>query len=80
MNIKAAASKYVIEPASIPAIPIAGTDQFFPVHRVYCVGQEVVGFRIGSRERARIAPQTGQVADEVQARSAATLTWRRARR
>ena len=39
MNIKAAASNYVIEPAATPAIPIAGSDQLFPVHRVYCVGR-----------------------------------------
>ena len=39
MNIKAAASNYVIEPAAIPAIPIAGSDQSFPVHRIYCVGR-----------------------------------------
>ena len=39
MNIKAAASNYVIEPAAIPAIPVAGSDQLFPVHRVYCVGR-----------------------------------------
>ena len=39
MNIKAAASSYVIEPVAIPALPIAGSDQLFPVHRVYCVGR-----------------------------------------
>lgn len=30
---------YVIEPAPVPALPIAGTDRLFPVHRVYCVGR-----------------------------------------
>jgi fumarylpyruvate hydrolase len=39
MNIRDAVSNYVIEPAATPAIPIAGSDQFFPVHRVYCVGR-----------------------------------------
>ena len=39
MNIKAAAPTYVIEPAPPPAIPILGTDQLFPVHRIYCVGR-----------------------------------------
>ncbi|MEK1886871.1 MAG: fumarylacetoacetate hydrolase family protein [Phyllobacterium sp.] len=33
------ASNYVIEPTPVPAIPVAGSDQFFPVHRVYCVGR-----------------------------------------
>jgi len=39
MNIKAEAANYAISPALIPAIPIAGTDQYFPVRRVYCVGR-----------------------------------------
>ena len=39
MNIKAAASNYVIEPPAVPAVPIAGSDRLFPVHRVYCVGR-----------------------------------------
>jgi hypothetical protein len=34
MNIKDTAPNYVIEPAAHPAIPIAGSDQLFPVHRV----------------------------------------------
>jgi hypothetical protein len=32
MNIKDTAPNYVIEPAAHPAIPIAGSDQLFPVH------------------------------------------------
>jgi fumarylpyruvate hydrolase len=39
MNIRDTAPNYVIEPAAHPAIPIAGSDQLFPVHRVYCVGR-----------------------------------------
>lgn len=39
MNIRSAASNYVIEPTNIPALPVAGSDQLFPVHRVYCVGR-----------------------------------------
>jgi len=30
---------YVIDPPAVPAIPVAGTDRLFPVHRVYCVGR-----------------------------------------
>ena len=32
-------SKYVIEPTAIAALPVAGIDKLFPVHRVYCVGR-----------------------------------------
>ena len=39
MNMHDAAPNYVIEPTIIPAIPVAGSDQLFPVHRVYCVGR-----------------------------------------
>jgi len=30
---------YVIPVPSIPALPVAGTDDLFPVRRVYCVGR-----------------------------------------
>lgn len=30
---------YVIEPASVPTLPVRGTDDLFPVRRVYCVGR-----------------------------------------
>ncbi len=33
---------FVIPPQNIPAIPIAGGDAFFPVHRIYCVGRNYV--------------------------------------
>ena len=40
MNIKAAASNYVIEPAADPGhCPSPGRISSFPVHRVYCVGR-----------------------------------------
>jgi fumarylpyruvate hydrolase len=39
MNIQGAASNYVIEPTAIAALPVAGSDRQFPVHRVYCVGR-----------------------------------------
>jgi len=30
---------YVIAPAPVVALPVRGTDETFPVHRVYCVGR-----------------------------------------
>lgn len=30
---------YVISPAPIPSVPVAGTAERFPVHRIYCVGR-----------------------------------------
>jgi fumarylpyruvate hydrolase len=39
MNMHGAAANYVIEPAAIPVLPIAGSDRVFPVRRVYCVGR-----------------------------------------
>lgn len=30
---------YVFPPQPIPALPVAGTDKLFPVHRIYCVGR-----------------------------------------
>ena len=32
-------SSYVIEPAPRPALPVMGSDQLFPIRRVYCVGR-----------------------------------------
>jgi len=34
--------EYVITPQAPVAVPVAGTDQFFPVRRVYCVGRNYV--------------------------------------
>ena len=34
--------EYAITPTAPTAIPVAGTDQFFPVRRVYCVGRNYV--------------------------------------
>jgi fumarylpyruvate hydrolase len=31
--------KYVIQQPATPTLPVIGTDQFFPVRRVYCVGR-----------------------------------------
>jgi fumarylpyruvate hydrolase len=39
MNVHGAAATYVIEPTAIPGVPVAGTGEIFPVHRVYCVGR-----------------------------------------
>ncbi|MCJ8141385.1 fumarylacetoacetate hydrolase family protein [Ancylobacter sp. A5.8] len=30
---------YAIEPPGIPALPIAGSGELFPIHRIYCVGR-----------------------------------------
>ncbi|MFV2034874.1 MAG: fumarylacetoacetate hydrolase family protein [Halocynthiibacter sp.] len=30
---------YVISPPSAPTVPVKGTDQLFPIHRIYCVGR-----------------------------------------
>ncbi|MBS3647887.1 fumarylacetoacetate hydrolase family protein [Pseudaminobacter sp. 19-2017] len=30
---------YVFPPAPVPVLPVKGTDRFFAVHRVYCVGR-----------------------------------------
>jgi fumarylpyruvate hydrolase len=39
MNAPLAVAGYVFQPASIPALPVRGSDKLFPVHRVYCVGR-----------------------------------------
>lgn len=31
--------EYVVTPQTRPVIPVAGSDAMFPVHRIYCVGQ-----------------------------------------
>ncbi len=33
---------YAIDPPAVAAVPVAGTGQLFPVHRVYCVGRNYV--------------------------------------
>ena len=39
MNVQSKVPNYVIQPAPIPTLPVAGTDQVFPIRRVYCVGR-----------------------------------------
>jgi fumarylpyruvate hydrolase len=39
MSVANPAAGYVFEPLPIPALPIAGSDKLFPVHRIYCVGR-----------------------------------------
>lgn len=34
--------RYVFEPPAPPSLPIAGSDQLFPIHRIYCVGRNYV--------------------------------------
>ncbi len=35
-------AKYVIPPAPQPALPVAGSDKFYPVRRIWCVGRNSV--------------------------------------
>ena len=30
---------YAFPPQPIPALPVVGTDELFPVHRIYCIGR-----------------------------------------
>ncbi len=39
MNVQQRVPNYVIQPAPIATLPVAGTDQVFPIRRVYCVGR-----------------------------------------
>lgn len=39
-------SRFIIDPAPQPALPIAGSDLLFPVHRVYCVGRNYAAHAI----------------------------------
>jgi fumarylpyruvate hydrolase len=34
--------EYAITPQAPVAVPVAGTSQFFPVRRIYCVGRNYV--------------------------------------
>jgi fumarylpyruvate hydrolase len=36
---KTAGQSYVIEPPAISALPIEGTDELFPINRVFCIGR-----------------------------------------
>jgi fumarylpyruvate hydrolase len=39
MSQQPASTEYVIETQPIPSLAVVGTDQRFPIHRVYCVGR-----------------------------------------
>jgi fumarylpyruvate hydrolase len=39
MNLQSAPTRYVFEPGPLAALPVAGTKDIFPVHRIYCVGR-----------------------------------------
>lgn len=39
-------SRFIIDPAPLPALPIAGSDLLFPVRRVYCVGRNYAAHAI----------------------------------
>lgn len=36
---KPSAEPYVIAPPAVPALPVADSDQRFPVHRIFCIGR-----------------------------------------
>ncbi len=37
---------YVVQPPSIPTVPVKGTQDVFPIHRVYCVGRNYAAHAI----------------------------------
>ncbi|GLK74146.1 fumarylacetoacetate hydrolase family protein [Ancylobacter dichloromethanicus] len=39
MNAPIENAAYVITPPGIPTLPVEGSDQLFPIHRIYCVGR-----------------------------------------
>jgi fumarylpyruvate hydrolase len=39
MTADAAATRFAFSPPPVPTLAIAGSDRFFPVHRIYCVGR-----------------------------------------
>lgn len=39
MNVQSKVPNYAVQPAPIPTIPVVGTDQVFPIRRIYCVGR-----------------------------------------
>jgi fumarylpyruvate hydrolase len=39
MNVQTKVPNYVVQPAPIPTIPVQGSDQVFPIRRIYCVGR-----------------------------------------
>jgi fumarylpyruvate hydrolase len=34
--------QFTFPPAAVAAVPVAGSDAFFPVHRIYCVGRNYI--------------------------------------
>ncbi len=65
---------YVIPPAPIPGVPVAGTADRFPVHRIYCVGRNY-------EEHAKEMGFTGREPPFFFLKPAdAIARWRRARR
>lgn len=39
MNVHASPAKYVFNPLPVPTLPVVGSSDLFPVHRIYCVGR-----------------------------------------
>ena len=40
-------AKYVIDIGPVPSLPVAGSDQRFPVGRIFCVGRNYAEHEIG---------------------------------
>lgn len=49
--------EFVISPARINAVPVSGTDRFFPIRRVYCVGRNYADH---AREMGALDQATGK--------------------
>jgi fumarylpyruvate hydrolase len=47
---------YVVEPAAVVAVPVVGSAQCFPVHRIYCVGRNYAEHAIEMGGTGREAP------------------------
>ncbi len=47
---------YVINPSPIPSVPVTGSADTFPVHRIYCVGRNYVDHAIEMGASGREAP------------------------
>ena len=48
--------QFVFPPAVVPAVPIAGTTDMYPVHRIYCVGRNYVEHALEMGSTGREAP------------------------
>jgi fumarylpyruvate hydrolase len=47
---------YFFEPAPLPAVPVVGSSQTFPVHRIYCVGRNYADHAVEMGNSGREPP------------------------